>query len=1151
MVTPQAPVREGRIPVLRAHQLDEIVEAAVAEELVAPERRSLLLAGLPPELVHRLRTLSRPLDQLRHDIVELSRMDRWVHGRLPALAVWLQNAAGISSTTDCRHLFLSYWARVVAPGLERDPPVDVVASTRVPWAVGEVFDGRFELTELLSDGSWSQVWRGVDLRLQREVAIKVLRPEFGAHRERRARFLRGARHMAALPHPNVARVLELVGTTSSGGPCYYWMEYLSGGSLEAALVEGRVEAGSALRALLAAAEGLAAAHARGLLHRDVKPSNILLDEHGVAKLTDFDLIKTAESCGDTRGGLGSWAYTAPEVIPDGRRASVQSDVYGLGRTALFILLAGTCDAEARRQLPLRWPSLQLSDVVPRLRCSTEVLKAVLAATSTDPAARPASVEAFIDALRLALDEEQHLLARRFKWTGGLTVDDLCQRHAAFDLHAAAGTAASVEVTTFSDAASRRIEALFRGRDWARLSLDLHHESIPAVRARGRDGRGRYWLAMAAEVSSSRGLADALASGSGVASGALVEWVGVVRHACAVVAYAHRRGVVHRDLRPDHVVVGAAGQVAVRGWGIAVPRMGEDREVHSEHVDISAAGWMLARVLVGDSAGRPVGFVADAAAPTAEVVAVRDGWTAAERELGAVAAGALAGAHESMEGLVGAIDCWLSRQAARRSLAEVQPLLDRSRRLRRLARAFDEAARRARDDVRPWDPERRKRRWWLAEDTARRLRREGAAVEQSWLAAATPLAAQVCEARAALLEYYRERLYEADEQGDSERVRLLEGIVAVQFGGDAAEAVTGTQIVVLDGRAVPSMVWLETLDLEGRRARVLRREVIGRGQRFELALAPGSYVAEYDCHGNVVRYPFLVTRRGVLPSVLRLPMPPRGALGDGDVLVAAGECQIGGDALAADGLPARTVFVDAFVMRRHPVTHREYLAFVNDLWRRGERSAALRMVPRRVGNATPEYRSDENGFSIEGCRLDGDGPVDNICGLHAQIFTRWYASAVGLAWSLPHEFEWEKAARGVDARFFPWGNGLDEGCANMGNSRQGAARPVGVRAYSSEFPDDISPYGVAGLGGNMRTWCRNPWRASGPRLIGVGERACLSPGDIVTGRESELTSVRGGAYAVMGQGCRSAGRFANAGTTPLTTTGIRLVRALTTDTFPGI
>lgn len=1161
-MTPRRYEHEGRWSLsLRSHQLDDIVETALSEDLAAPERRSLLLEGLPRELSTQLRAFPRPLDQLRHDVIELAQMDVRVQGHLPPLAVWLGNAARLSGSPACHNIFLSYWARLVAPCLDHMPPSEPLLAPMMPiLAAGDVFDGRFKLIELLSDGSWSQVWRGTDLRLRRDVALKILRPEYGSHRERRARFLRGARHMASLRHPNVARVLELVEPSSPTSLCYYWMEYLHGGSLEVALASGVLDAATGLRALLGAAEGLAAAHACGLLHRDIKPSNILLDEHGIAKLTDFDLIKSAESCGATQGGLGTWAYTAPEVIADGRQASVRSDVYSLGRTALFILFAGTCGADEKRALPCRWPSLQLSDVVPRLRCSTEVLKAVLAATSGVPPARPASVDAFVTALRIALDEEHHLLARRFKWLGERASHPMSQEHLAFDLQAGPGATPTVEITTFTDEATRRLEALFEGFDWTRLSLELHHESIPAVRARGRDGRGRYWLATAGEEEPGRRLAEAMMaltddtwSHSERGTATLIELVGVVRRVCAVVSYAHRRGVVHRDLRAEHVVMGPGDRLIVSGWATAIPRAGEGTQLRSERIDVISAGCMLARLLLGTGTDALVGFVVDVSPPVLPQLAKPpETWTAAARELSTITAASLTHRFESMDALGEALDHWADCQQARRSFAEVQPKFEYGRKLRRQALALDLAATRARDAVRPWDHERLKRRWWLNEDTAKRLRRDAAAVEQSWLGVMTRLAATLPEARTALLGYYADRLHEADKQGDVERVRLLEGVVAVQLGADATDRVTGRRVVVLDGRAVPSEVWLETLDLEGRRAQVVRRECLGRGRRFELALEPASYLAVYDCYGHEVRFPFLIRRREQLPYVLRLPMVRVGALAEGDVFIAAGECQIGGDALATDALPARTVFVDAFVMKRHPVMHREYLAFLDDLWRRGRRDEAIGVCPRKPGKPGGYlYGLRSTGFTIDpDMGIEPDAPVNNLCWIRANAFAEWFAALSGEDWRLPHEIEWEKAARGVDGRHYPWGNGIDEGWANMANSHHTQGRPVSVKAYEGRFPIDCSPYGVRGLGGNMRTWCRNPWRASGPRLLVIGGRSTVSLADVAVGREGELIINRGGAFAAPRDGCRSAGRFADLPASIKITGGIRLVRPLGPSSWEG-
>ncbi len=195
-----------------------------------------------------------------------------------------------------------------------------------------LLDGRYLLIELAGKGGFARVWRAFDRQLQQTVAIKVLHSELHEERSRRDRFLRGARRMSQLNHPNVVRVL--LDPVSEGGFLFFAMEYMAGGDLRRAVQE---RGPGHLDTLIAVLPGLQLAHERGLIHRDVKPANILLDEHRNPKLSDFDLVWAADTTGGTRNPLGQMIYTAPEIFSDAEKITPAADVYGLAMTALFCI----------------------------------------------------------------------------------------------------------------------------------------------------------------------------------------------------------------------------------------------------------------------------------------------------------------------------------------------------------------------------------------------------------------------------------------------------------------------------------------------------------------------------------------------------------------------------------------------------------------------------------------------------------------------------------------------------------------------------------------------------------------------------------------------------------------------------------------------
>jgi hypothetical protein len=207
---------------------------------------------------------------------------------------------------------------------------------------GEELAGRYRLERLLGRGGMGEVWQALDLRLDRQVAVKVLLVEWSGEQLEKvlARFRREGKAAARLNHPRIATVYD--SDTHQGWP-FLVLELLAGPDLAALLdgYPGGLPIGMLLEYGAQAAEGLAAAHAMGVIHRDVKPSNLMLDGHGTLKICDFGIARlSGATVGLTAAGtrIGTFAYTAPEQLL-GKDVSGAADVYALGAT-LFHLLTG-------------------------------------------------------------------------------------------------------------------------------------------------------------------------------------------------------------------------------------------------------------------------------------------------------------------------------------------------------------------------------------------------------------------------------------------------------------------------------------------------------------------------------------------------------------------------------------------------------------------------------------------------------------------------------------------------------------------------------------------------------------------------------------------------------------------------------------------
>ena len=197
--------------------------------------------------------------------------------------------------------------------------------------IGTLADGRYRLEGILGQGGMAVVYSAWDARLHVRRAVKILNPELASKEVLRERFEREARVMARLHHPHILTVHD-VGV--DGRKVYIIMELMEGGSL-AGLIRPNlgIEPTAALGYVLQVLEALRFAHDEGVIHRDVKPENVLLDRRGQAKVNDFGIARVRETdhaLTKTGAVLGTWAYMAPEVRFDGTAAGVTSDLYAVG-----------------------------------------------------------------------------------------------------------------------------------------------------------------------------------------------------------------------------------------------------------------------------------------------------------------------------------------------------------------------------------------------------------------------------------------------------------------------------------------------------------------------------------------------------------------------------------------------------------------------------------------------------------------------------------------------------------------------------------------------------------------------------------------------------------------------------------------------------
>lgn len=271
-----------------------------------------------------------------------------------------------------------------------------------PLAGAELLGGRYRLGERLGAGGMATIFRARDEALERDVAVKVLHAHLVDDETLRQRFRTEARHAASLLHPNIVNVFDQGFDESLGGLPYIVMEHVDGPSLREVLSErGRLTPGEALAVLEPVCRGLVRAHGLGVVHRDVKPENILIAPDGSPKIADFGIARAVAETGHTQTGalIGSIHYIAPELV-DGKEATGATDQYALGVMA-FELVTG------RKPLPGESPMViaarHAQERIPPpgdfvSDCSSAFDKAITRATHPDPTRRYADLSEFAAAL---------------------------------------------------------------------------------------------------------------------------------------------------------------------------------------------------------------------------------------------------------------------------------------------------------------------------------------------------------------------------------------------------------------------------------------------------------------------------------------------------------------------------------------------------------------------------------------------------------------------------------------------------------------------------------------------------------------------------------------------------------------------------------
>ena len=269
--------------------------------------------------------------------------------------------------------------------------------------LGTTLNGRYRLEARIAAGGMSTVYRALDETLERQVAVKLMNREVASDSDQLERFRREARAVAQLSHPHVVGVID-AGEDDSRP--YIVFEYVEGETLKERIRRcGPLPVGEAVAYAIEIARALGAAHARHIIHRDVKPQNVLINAEGSAKVTDFGIARTLEEDGLTADGrvLGTTDYVSPEQAL-GRHVSGQSDLYSLG-VVLYEMLTGDVPFKGENQVAVAMKHVR--EQIPDVQLARPEISAALAAV-VDTATAKRETERYADDAEMIADLEEAL-----------------------------------------------------------------------------------------------------------------------------------------------------------------------------------------------------------------------------------------------------------------------------------------------------------------------------------------------------------------------------------------------------------------------------------------------------------------------------------------------------------------------------------------------------------------------------------------------------------------------------------------------------------------------------------------------------------------------------------------------------------------------
>lgn len=609
----------------------------------------------------------------------------------------------------------------------------------------------------------------------------------------------------------------------------------------------------------------------------------------------------------------------------------------------------------------------------------------------------------------------------------------------------------------------------------------------------------------------------------------VKLISILIQVCQAISYAHEKGVLHRDLKPANIMLGDYGEVIVLDWGVAkvkgiresveglrpvrisaeagaqdtlagtvegtpaymAPEQARGRvnEI-DERSDVYAIGAILYEILTyrppfkGQDVREVLRQVIEESPPRPNEIAPQNQIPEeliliCDRCLRKTPADRYPSVRAVQKELEAFLDGTKRRAAALERVAEAHSLVQEHQALKRELAVARSAAKLASTGIQGWEPIERKRGLWVTLNRVRDIEAKIAVTFGRAVALFSQALAHEpdnVEARGGLADLYIDQLKQAEQQNDHAKIVFAESMVSQYHMGRYAAFLQGDGHLSVDVEPRGAEVWLYEYEEQERVLRPVRARRLGNAPIREVKLPRGSYLLVLRA-GQAYRdvyYPVKLER--LEHHQARVRMYTGDQIGPGFIYLPGGRAILGGDPDAIDALELERPFVGDFAIQEFPVTFREYVEFLN-AWQAVDPAEALRHVPRLEAGLplvelTPQgYVPSRTALEVERNAhmrpgAEFDIPVFGVEFEDADAYCAWRSEISGREFRLPTEQEWEKAARGVDGRSFPWGNHFDPIFCKSRSSRPYAPMPEAIGRFSV----DTSPYGVRDMAGGVREWC---------------------------------------------------------------------------------